>query len=130
MNVNHKSDFRKLCIKKLEFSSRFSKYYKDKIIIRKLENFIKLKEVKNILLYVPLGTEVDVKPLINKLRKYKNKNVYLPNGPSKGGAMLAMTLAQVNESQSSLASAIQNTQNIPKQNKLKALINSQVYSKS
>lgn len=78
MNVNHKSDFRKLCIKKLEFSSRFSKYYKDKIIIKKLENFIKLKEVKNILLYVPLGTEVDVKPLINKLRKYKNKNVYVP----------------------------------------------------
>jgi len=84
MNVNHKSDFRKSCIKKLEFSSAKSKYYKDKIIIKKLENFIKNSEVKNILLYIPLGTEVDVKPLINKFRKYKNKNIYVPymHGPS------------------------------------------------
>jgi 5-formyltetrahydrofolate cyclo-ligase len=84
MKLNHKSDFRKSCIKKLEFSSKNSKYYKDKIIIKKLENFIKASEVKNILLYVPLGTEVDVKPLINKFRKYKNKNIYVPymHGPS------------------------------------------------
>lgn len=78
MKLNHKSDFRKSCIERLEFSSRFSKYYKDKIIIKKLEAFINKSEVKNILLYVPLGTEVDVKPLINRLRKYKNKNVYVP----------------------------------------------------
>lgn len=78
MKLNHKSDFRKSCIKRLEFSSKNSKYYKDKIIIKKLENFIKASEVKNILLYVPLGTEVDVKPLINKFRKYKNKNIYVP----------------------------------------------------
>jgi len=77
MNVNHKSDFRKSCIKRLEFSSRFSKYYKDKIVVKKLENLIKKSEAENILLYVPLGTEVDVKPLINKLRKL-NKNVYVP----------------------------------------------------
>jgi len=77
MNVNHKSDFRKSCIKRLEFSSRFSKYYKDKIVVKKLENLIKKNEAENILLYVPLGAEVDVKPLINKLRKL-NKNVYVP----------------------------------------------------
>lgn len=78
MNVNHKSDFRKTSIKKLEFSSGFSKFKKDKTIINKLENLIKNSDAKNILLYVPLGTEVDVKPLINKLRKYKNKNIYVP----------------------------------------------------
>ncbi|UTJ05606.1 5-formyltetrahydrofolate cyclo-ligase [Arcobacter roscoffensis] len=78
MNVNHKSDFRKSCIKKLEFSSRFSKFYKDKIIIKKLENLIDKSKAKNILLYIPLGTEVDTKPLINKLRKNKNKNIYVP----------------------------------------------------
>ncbi|MGA1938753.1 5-formyltetrahydrofolate cyclo-ligase [Arcobacter sp. YIC-310] len=78
MNVNHKSDFRKSCIKKLEFSSRFSKFYRDKIIIRNIENLIDKSKAKNILLYIPLGTEVDTKPLINKLRKYKNKNVYVP----------------------------------------------------
>lgn len=78
MNVNHKSDFRKTSIKKLEFSSGFSKFKKDKTIINKLENLIKNSDAKNILLYVPLGTEVDVKPLINKLRRYKNKNIYVP----------------------------------------------------
>ena len=78
MNVNHKSDFRKNCIKKLEFSSRFSKYYKDKTIIKKLEYFIDKSDVKNILLYVPLGAEVDTFPLINKIRKSKDKNIYVP----------------------------------------------------
>ncbi|QKF77101.1 5-formyltetrahydrofolate cyclo-ligase [Arcobacter defluvii] len=78
MKNDHKSDFRKSCIKKLEFISLFSKYYKNKIIVKKLEKFIKISESKNILLYIPLGIEVDVKPLIVTLRKMKNKNVYVP----------------------------------------------------
>jgi 5-formyltetrahydrofolate cyclo-ligase len=76
MELNHKSDFRKSCIKRLKFASVISKYYKDKIVIKKLENFINRSKAQNILLYIPLGIEVDVKPLINKLRK--NKNVYVP----------------------------------------------------
>ena len=76
MEVNHKSDFRKSCIKRLKFTSVISKYYKDKIVIKKLENFINRSKSKNILLYIPLGIEVDVKPLINKLRK--DRNVYVP----------------------------------------------------
>lgn len=76
MELNHKSDFRKSCIKRLKFTSVNSKYYKDKIVIKKLENFIKRSKAQNILLYIPLGIEVDVKPLINKLRK--KKNVYVP----------------------------------------------------
>ncbi|MGM0518515.1 MAG: 5-formyltetrahydrofolate cyclo-ligase [Campylobacterota bacterium] len=78
MDVNHKSDFRKNCIKKLEFSCGFSKYYKDKIIINKLEYFIQNSKAKNILLYIPLGIEVNTLPLIKKIRKNKNKNVYVP----------------------------------------------------
>lgn len=78
MKNNHKSDFRKSCIKKLEFISLFSKYYKNKIIVKKLEKFIKKSESKNILLYIPLGIEVDIKPLIVTLRKMKSKNVYVP----------------------------------------------------
>ncbi|WP_121626576.1 5-formyltetrahydrofolate cyclo-ligase [Poseidonibacter antarcticus] len=78
MELNHKSDFRKSCIKRLKFTSVTSKYYKDKIVLKKLENFINRSKAKNILLYIPLGIEVDVKPLINKLRKIKNKNVYVP----------------------------------------------------
>ena len=78
MKNNHKSDFRKSCIKKIESISFCTKYYKNKIIVKKLENFIKKSESKNILLYIPLGIEVDVKPLILSLRKSKNKNVYVP----------------------------------------------------
>ena len=77
MENNHKGDFRKSCIKKLEFIGLFSKYYKNKIIVEKLEKFIKVTESKNILLYIPLGIEVDIKPLILSLRKSK-KNVYVP----------------------------------------------------
>ena len=76
MELNHKSDFRKSCIKRLKFTSVTSKYYKDKIVIKKLENFINRSKAKNILLYIPLGIEVNVNPLINKLRK--KKNVYVP----------------------------------------------------
>ncbi|APW66053.1 MULTISPECIES: 5-formyltetrahydrofolate cyclo-ligase [Arcobacteraceae] len=78
MELNHKSDFRKSCIKRLKFTSVTSKYYKDKIILKKLENFINKNKAQNILLYIPLGIEVDVQALINKLRKIKNKNVYVP----------------------------------------------------
>ena len=78
MKNDHKSDFRKSSIKRLEFTSLFLKYYKNKIIVKKLEDFIKRSDSKNILLYIPLGIEVDVKPLINSLRKTKNKNVYVP----------------------------------------------------
>ncbi len=78
MKNDHKSDFRKSCIKRLENTSLFLKYYKNKIIVKKLENFIKKSDSKNILLYIPLGIEVDVKPLIVSLRKMKNKSVYVP----------------------------------------------------
>lgn len=77
MKNNHKSDFRKSCIKRLEFTSLFSKYYKNKIVVKKLEDFIDQSDSKNILLYIPLGIEVDVRPLIKNLRKAK-KNIYVP----------------------------------------------------
>ena len=44
----------------------------------RIEKFIKESESKNILLYIPLGIEVDVRPLIKTLRKKKNINVYVP----------------------------------------------------
>ena len=78
MKNYHKSDFRKSCIKRLEFTSLFLKYYKSKIIVRELKNFIKKNDAKNILLFIPLGIEVDIKPLIISLRKTKNTSVYVP----------------------------------------------------
>ena len=77
MKNSHKSDFRKLCLDRLEFTSLFLKYYKNKIIVKKLEHIINKSDSKNILLYIPLGIEVDVKPLLNYLRKRK-KIVYVP----------------------------------------------------
>jgi 5-formyltetrahydrofolate cyclo-ligase len=78
MKNDHKCDFRKSCIKRLEFTSQISKYYRNKIIVKKLENFITQSEAKNILLYIPLGIEVDINPLIKNLRKLRNKNIYVP----------------------------------------------------
>lgn len=77
MKTNHKSDFRKLCIDRLKSISWFSKYYKNKIIVKNLKEFISKKEFNNILLYLPLDIEVDIQPLINDLRKLK-KNIYVP----------------------------------------------------
>lgn len=74
---NHKGDFRKLCLKRLQFSSRFLKFYKDKKTVKKLEKFIDFYKSKNILLYIPMEMEVDVLPLINRLRK-SQKNVFVP----------------------------------------------------
>ena len=77
MEENHKSDFRKSCIKRLEFSSRFSKLYKDKKTVKKLKRFIDINKSKNVLLYIPMGLEVNVLPLINDLRK-QQINVFVP----------------------------------------------------
>lgn len=77
MNTNHKSDFRKKCIKRLKSIAKKEKYSKSKIIIEKLEKIIKKYKAENILLFLPLEIEVDIKPLILKLRKDK-KNIYVP----------------------------------------------------
>ena len=77
MKNDHKNDFRKSCLDRLKFTSLFLKYYKNKIIVKKLEYLVNKSDFKNILLYIPLGMEVDVKPLINNLRKRK-KTVYVP----------------------------------------------------
>ncbi|WP_320034410.1 5-formyltetrahydrofolate cyclo-ligase [Campylobacterota bacterium DY0563] len=77
MERNHKSDFRKSCIKRLEFTSRFLKFSKEKKTVEKLKRIINKYDAKNILLYIPMDMEVDVLPLINNLRK-EQKNVYVP----------------------------------------------------
>ena len=50
---------------------------------------------------------------------YKNKKVFLPNGPSKGGAMMALMLSEVNQDLNSIALAIEKTQNITQRETLK-----------
>ena len=49
--------------------------------------------------------------------KYKDKYIFLPNGPSKGGALLALMLSMANEETYSLAFAIKKVQEINKAEK-------------
>ncbi len=57
------------------------KAVRDKLACKLL--FWKLKDYQNILLYSPLGHELDIRPLILKLRQ-KNKRVWLPKSIKKG----------------------------------------------
>ena len=78
MLENHKSDFRKSCIKNLKFHSRFTKSYKDKKIVKDIYNTICNLNKKDVLLYLPLDLEVDVNPLIKRLRREKKVSVFVP----------------------------------------------------
>lgn len=73
-----KSEFRKSCLLQLKFGTQFTKLKKNSEICKKLENIIKTYGVKNVLLYLPLEFEVDVRPLIAKLRKSSSCNVFVP----------------------------------------------------
>ena len=77
MNTNHKSDFRISSIKRLKFYSSFAKYSKSKKIVKKLKEIIKTKRANSILLFLPLGLEVDIRSLILELRRAK-KDIYVP----------------------------------------------------
>ena len=78
MIENHKSDFRKSCINRLKFESRFAKIKKDKIIVDKLIKTIDMLKPKRVLVYIPMDLEVDIRPLIKKLRREKKVEVYVP----------------------------------------------------
>ncbi len=78
MLENRKREFRTSCMKRLKFESRFSKVKNDKKIVNNLYKLILKLKVRKVLLYVPLSLEVDVNPLINKLRRIKNIDVYVP----------------------------------------------------
>ena len=72
-----KDSFRKYCLTKLRKSSKKSKLKKNKTICFKIIELINIHKPKNILLYIPLGMEVDLRSVIEKLRK-KGTNVYVP----------------------------------------------------
>ncbi|MEA3513659.1 MAG: 5-formyltetrahydrofolate cyclo-ligase [Campylobacterota bacterium] len=78
MSFEDKDNFRKLSLNKLKFYSNIAKIKKDKTISLKIYELIKIYKPKKILLYIPLDIEVDLRVLINKLRKQKNIEVYVP----------------------------------------------------
>ena len=73
-----KYDFRKRCIKKLRFNSKKQKITKDKYICSKIFELILLHKPKVVLAYIPLDMEVNILPLINKLKREKICEVYVP----------------------------------------------------
>ena len=72
-----KKAFRKKCLESLKKASSKQSYIKDKNIIDELYAYIVSKNAQNIMLYLPLSLEVNIFPLILKLRKEK-RNLYVP----------------------------------------------------
>ncbi len=78
MSLKMKDDFRKLCLKRLQFFSKIAKIKKNKYICSRILEVLELHKAKKILFYIPLSLEVDVEPLIKKLRKRKEIEIYVP----------------------------------------------------
>lgn len=72
-----KKQFRCESLERLKSVSGFGSYQKDKKILHALYQYIAQNNVKSVMLYVPLKTEVNVYPLIKRLRKEK-KLLYVP----------------------------------------------------
>jgi len=72
-----KKQFRTQSLNRLKKASGFGSYQKDKKILHLLYQYIADSNVENVMLYIPLKTEVNVYPLIQRLRKEK-KVLYVP----------------------------------------------------
>ena len=76
MKDDLKSRFRKKCLDRLR--RKVTKYKKNKLVVNNLLNLLKKKKFKNILLYIPLDSEVDIRPIITYLRKKGIYNIFVP----------------------------------------------------
>ncbi|NOR56138.1 MAG: 5-formyltetrahydrofolate cyclo-ligase [Sulfurovum sp.] len=72
-----KEAFRKASIASLKKASKQGAYLKDKFVLERLYEEIVQANAQSIMLYIPLGMEVNLFPLILKLRKEKRK-LYVP----------------------------------------------------
>ena len=72
-----KKQFRCESLSRLERDSGFGSYQKDKKIVEVLYRTIMMSNAKSVMLYIPLKMEVNIYPLIERLRKEK-KMLYVP----------------------------------------------------
>jgi 5-formyltetrahydrofolate cyclo-ligase len=72
-----KEAFRKRCLKALKNAAQKGSYSRDRRVVKKLYTLIQQEHAASIMLYLPLGTEVNVYPLIKRLRK-EGKKLYVP----------------------------------------------------
>ncbi|WOE68844.1 5-formyltetrahydrofolate cyclo-ligase [Hydrogenimonas thermophila] len=71
-----KQTFRELCIRKLRKTAKIGKLYRNKKVLKELEEIIIKSNIKSILLYMPMNHEVDVRPLFKRFRK--GIRIYVP----------------------------------------------------
>ena len=64
-----KSIFRQACIGELKKLKRVRTYSMDKRVIKKLLALLQSRKPKTVMLYIPLGIEINILSLIKKLRK-------------------------------------------------------------
>lgn len=72
-----KKVFRTQSLIQLKKASGYGSYQKDKKILHVLYRYIAQSNAKHVMLYIPLKTEVNIYPLIQRLRKEK-KALYVP----------------------------------------------------
>lgn len=72
-----KKEFREHCLQRLRKASSIGSYKKDKTVLNALYAMIRHDNARKIMLYLPLGTEVDLYPLIKQLRREK-RALYVP----------------------------------------------------
>ena len=70
-----KSSFRRWAIKRAKKDKIFK--YQDKKILKIIKKMVKDEKIRSVLAYIPLDSEIDVKPLLNHLRR-SNVRVYVP----------------------------------------------------
>jgi len=75
--LTRKNKFRRDCLQRLKDISKQRKYSTDKKIIEKIYLLLKENRAKEVMLYLPLKLEVNIYPLIYRLRKEK-VNLYVP----------------------------------------------------
>lgn len=74
---DRKKAFRRDCLKRLKKTAAVGSYAKDKKVVKVLYAYIAQSHAQNVMLYLPLQTEVNLYPLIQRLRKEKRK-LYVP----------------------------------------------------
>jgi len=73
----NKNLFRKHSLVKLKQAQMRPHYQKDHFVIQKLYDVVRRENIRTILLYIPLGIEVDINPMIRLLRRGK-RLLYVP----------------------------------------------------
>ncbi|MFK5975710.1 MAG: 5-formyltetrahydrofolate cyclo-ligase [Sulfurovum sp.] len=74
---DRKKLFRKECLSELKKEQKRGSYRKDKDILGILYQLVERYNAKSIMLYIPLSIEVNIYPLINRLRK-EQKTIFVP----------------------------------------------------